>query len=102
MPQAQRAKQFMPFAALTGFQAALRKKEDELGLTARPALSDEMAEEIDRALAGLTKGDAVSVTYYRSGELVTAKGEYLKTDEVRRIITVGDIEIPVGDIFKVG
>ena len=63
MPQAQRAKQFMPFAALTGFQAALRKKEDELGLTARPALSDEMAEEIDRALAGLTKGDAVSVTY---------------------------------------
>ena len=33
MPISQRAKQFMPFAAVTGLEAALAAKEAELGIS---------------------------------------------------------------------
>ena len=41
MPVSQRAKQFMPFAAVTGLDEALLAKERELGLTDRRELPEE-------------------------------------------------------------
>jgi hypothetical protein len=100
MPPSKRAKQFMPFAAVAGLEQALRKKEYELGLISRPEISEEMAEETDRKLCELKKGDDVRVTYYREGEIITARGAYLKFDEMRRIMIIRDIEISTDDILS--
>ena len=48
MPTEKRAKQFMPFAALTGLAEALEAKEHVT--VPRILLSDEMAEELDRKM----------------------------------------------------
>ena len=64
MPVSQRAKQFMPFDAVSGLQQALRAKEHEMGLISRSELSDETRESINVELTKLESGDFVSVTYF--------------------------------------
>ncbi|SNV75073.1 YolD-like family protein [Veillonella rodentium] len=62
MSRLQRAKQFMPFAALKGFEALLdaasRPKE------ARVELSEDQLEELNRTIQSLAEGDFVRVLYY--------------------------------------
>ena len=48
MPRAERAKIFMPFAALKGFEEEIASRETRL--LPRPALSEEQTEEISRTL----------------------------------------------------
>ena len=62
MSRLQRAKQFMPFAALKGFETLLaavaRPKE------ARVELSEDQLEELNRTIQSLAEGDFVRVLYY--------------------------------------
>ena len=62
MSRLQRAKQFMPFAALKGFETLLsavaRPKE------ARVELSEDQLEELNRTIQFLVEGDFVRVLYY--------------------------------------
>ena len=62
MSRLQRAKQFMPFAALKGFEALLaavaRPKE------ARVELSEDQIEEVNKVLQIVRSGDWVRVVYY--------------------------------------
>ena len=62
MSRLQRAKQFMPFAALKGFETLLsavaRLKE------ARVELSEDQLEELNRTIQSLVEGDFVRVLYY--------------------------------------
>ena len=62
MSRLQRAKQFMPFAALKGFEALLatvaRPKE------ARVELSEDQLEELNRTIQSVVEGDFVRVLYY--------------------------------------
>ena len=62
MSRLQRAKQFMPFAALKGFETLLsavaRPKE------ARVELSEDQLEELNRTIQSLVEGDFVRVLYY--------------------------------------
>ena len=69
MSREDRAKQFMPFAALKGYPDALRRKEKIV--VERQELSDEYKEELDYQLRQIRKNDMVTVVYY-------CKGEYLK------------------------
>ena len=62
MSRLQRAKQFMPFAALKGFETLLsavaRPKE------VRVELSEDQLEELNRTIQSLVEGDFVRVLYY--------------------------------------
>ena len=60
--RANRAAQFMPFAALTGYYELARKQE----ITVEPKreLTEEKALEHSKKLEGLKRGDLVRVTYY--------------------------------------
>ena len=62
MSRLQRAKQFMPFAALKGFETLL-------AAVARPTemrveLSEDQLEELNRTIQSLVEGDFVRVLYY--------------------------------------
>ena len=59
MSREDRAKQFMPFAALKGYEEALRKKEKII--VPGPVLSEEYKEELDRKLRQVKKNDMITV-----------------------------------------
>ena len=60
--RANRAAQFMPFSALTGYYELVRKQE----ITVEPKhdLTDEEAVRLSRILANVRRGDLLRVTYY--------------------------------------
>lgn len=107
MPPSQRAKQFMPFAALTGLPAALRRKEYEMGLISRAELSEEMAAQIDAVLRECMPGDALSVLVYREesgqtvGENVTVSGALEGIDGIGRTITLDGQVLALDDIVEI-
>ena len=99
MPVAQRAKQFMPFDAVSGLQQALRRKEHEMGLISRKELSDETRESINETLSMTGRGDTVSVSYFSEhsmldesdeaeGEILEIQGEVSSIDPVEGTIRI--------------
>ena len=57
MSREERAKQFMPFAALKGYPDALRKKEKII--VPKMELSEEYEEELDRRLRQVRKNEVL-------------------------------------------
>lgn len=78
------AAQFMPFAALTGFEE-LAAEQANAG-EARHTLTEERAEEISRMLVRLRKGDLVEATYYGRDRYRTTIGKVRQVDSTFRIL----------------
>ena len=98
MPMSDRAAQFAPFAALTGYDSAIKE-------TGR--LTDERIELDEEALTALNmknqllmdalnEAPKVTVTYFRpderkaGGKYITATGAIIKVDDFERLITMQD------------
>ena len=103
MDRTQRAKQFMPFAALKGF-------EEEIALAEfRPVdkveFCEDAAEELDRKLHDIHPGDMVEVVYYtktaRGGTYLRRTGMVSKVDLVDRTLTVVKTPIPFSDLYDI-
>lgn len=110
MPMSDRAAQFAPFAALTGYDAAIKE-------TGR--LTDERIELDEEALAALDMkyqflmdalDDApeVTITYFQpderkaGGKYVSAVGVVRKVDDFERRITMQDgAKIPMDDVLSI-
>ena len=101
MPVSQRAKQFMPFAAVTGLTQALERKERELSRVEKREPSEERAEKINRCLNLLEKGDEAAVTYFEQGEYLTVSGAAETVDKVLRLLAVGDVKVAFDDIYDI-
>lgn len=86
MDRSNRAKQFMPFDALTGFREALREKE-RISVEQRE-LSEEMKARLDEVLRGIGKGSMVTVEYFEAGEYVQVTGLVSAIDFCGRTLTV--------------
>lgn len=83
------AAQFMPFAALTGFEE-LAAKQANVG-EARRTLTEEHAEEISRMLVRLRKGDLVEATHYERDRYRTTIGKVRQVDSTfRMLILIGE------------
>lgn len=105
MSREDRAKQFMPFAALKGYTEALRKKEKIV--VPRKELSDEYKEELDMKLRQVKKNDMVAVAYF-SRLAHRSEGEYLKMtgmvsriDETARIMRIVNTKIAFEDLIEI-
>lgn len=110
MALSDRAAQFAPFAALTGYEAAvsetarLTDERIELDDCAKAALSDRL-----RVIADGDAGHCpVSITYFkpdarkRGGEYATAAGTVKKIDEYHRIIVMaGGLKVPIDEIIAI-
>ena len=99
MSRLQRAKQFMPFAALKGFEALLsavaRPKE------ARVELSEDQIEEVNKALQVLRCGDWVRVVYYDKHKYIEIIGPVDVLNKHLQILVVQEFEISFSDIKTV-
>ena len=99
MPIADRAKQFMPFAALKGLPEALAAKERII--VSKIELSEEMAEELDRKMHLLRKGEIATVTYFHKDEYLKITGMVARIDESSRLLQIVNTKIKFDDILDV-
>ena len=111
-----RAAQFAPFAALTGYDAQI---EEAARYTGQKAVLDEAQKDaIDFQLGRIRAGiysaasaeelPAASVTYFAAdrkksgGEYLTASGKVQKVDSFKRILIMADgTQIPVDEIYEI-
>ena len=94
-----RAKQFMPFAALRGYYELVQQKGRVV--EAKRELSDEEAEVLSRRLSFLQKGMMVTVRYYREDAYETIKGVVTRISADFRKLTIVKTCIPFDDILAV-
>jgi len=94
-----RAKQFMPFAALKGLPEALEKKEKIV--VPRPDLTEERMEELDYKMHQVLRGMIVSVTYYEDEECFKKTGMVAKFSPDSRIIQVVEKKISFDAILDI-
>ena len=96
MSRLQRAKQFMPFAALKGFEALLatvaRPKE------ARVELSEDQLEELNTVLQSIRCGDWVRVVYYDKHKYTELIGPVEVLNRRLQIVSVQGVEVSFRDI----
>lgn len=96
MSREMRAKQFQPFAALKGYEEALREAEKRPAV--RREFAEEYQEEMDRKLRQLRKGDPVTAVYFREGEYCQISGTVQRIDGEAGILAVGQTKIPLADL----
>lgn len=99
MPVSQRAKQFMPFAALKGLEEALAKKEKII--VPRVELSEEMAVELNHKISALQKGSLATITYFYDDEYLRITDTVVQLDKVKGILRVASTSIPFDYILDV-
>jgi hypothetical protein len=99
MPREERAKQFMPFAALKGYSEALRRKEKII--VDKVQVAEDYAEELDHKLRQVRRMDMITVVYFRKGEYLKVQGMVSRIDPTARVLKVVQTKIPFGDILKV-
>ena len=110
MPMSDRAAQFAPFAALTGYDAAIKEtgrltdERIELGVEALSAL--DMKYQL--LMEALDEAPEVTITYFQpderkaGGKYVSAVGAVKKIDDFERRITMRDgTRIPMDDVLSI-
>lgn len=98
MSRENRAKQFMPFAALKGYEEALRQKEKII--VPKIELTEERKEELDEEFAKLRKCDMATVVYFCRDEYLKITGMVARIDTNARILTIVNTGIPFDDIYE--
>lgn len=99
MPIPDRAKQFMPFAALKGLPEALAAKERIV--VTRVELSEEMADELDRKMHLLRRGEIATVVYFHKDEYLKITGMVARIDVTSRLLQIVNTKIEFDDILDV-
>lgn len=99
MDREERAKQFMPFAALKGYPNALRKKEELV--VSKAELSEEFKEALDLRLRQVCKNDIITVVYFCKNKYLKQTGMVAGIDETARILRVVNTKIAFDDIYDI-
>lgn len=93
-----RAKQFAPFSPLRGLHEAL--KQMERVVVPKAELSEERAEELNRVLLHIEKGDMVTAVYYSDGEYVKITGKVARLNLDDRLLQIVDTKILFEDLYS--
>lgn len=101
MSQAMRAKQFMPFKALTGLDEALAERERII--VPKKELSEHTIEELSRKLCSLEKGQIVTIVYYGMYEqnYKQLTGPVEKIDAYWKSVQLGNVQIHFSEISDI-
>ena len=100
MPRSKRAKQFMPFDALTGLREAIAAKERMIEPRRYP--SEDAIAEINEKLLDLHKGQIITVVYYGDYEqrYLQLTGPVIKVDPYWHSIQIENITIDFSEIYE--
>ena len=95
---ADRARQFMPFAALKGYHELAH--EQEFVRQPRRDMTDERARILSETVATLRKGDRVRAVHYENGAYATACGVIASVDLAFRSLAIEKKRIFFDDILS--
>lgn len=98
MERQNRAKQFMPFSALKGYEEALRKQEEDWIL--QPELLEDYQKELDCKLQQIEPGDQITVTYYCNHQYQERTGIVEKLNRQGRFMIIDEMKILFDRIYK--
>lgn len=99
MSREERAKQFLPFAALKGYPAALRRKEKIV--MPKVEFSEDYQERLDGKLRQIRVQDVVTAVYFREGEYLKVTGMVSRIDRTARVLKIVNTKIPFDDLYDV-
>ena len=110
MPMSDRAAQFAPFAALTGYDSAI--KETGRLTDERLELDEEALTALDMRyqllIDALDEEPEVEITYFKpderkaGGEYISVTGAVKKVNDFERLITMQDgMKIPMDDVLSI-
>ena len=110
MPMSDRAAQFAPFAALTGYDAAIKETgrltDDKIELDEEALTALDMKYQL--LMDALDDAPEVTITYFQpderkaGGKFVSAVGAVKKIDDFERRITMRDgTRIPTDDVLSI-
>lgn len=94
-----RAVQFQPFDALSGFREALHQVERIV--ENKKELSDDYFRELDLKLANLHRGSKVKISYYYNLEYVETIGTIKRIDPTYRRIYLDNSIIILDDVIDI-
>ena len=97
--RADRARQFMPFAALTGYSEIIRQREKII--EPRKELSEDEAAVLSEKMSNIKKGMLIKITYYDNDGYDTMVGLVSKIDVIYRILTIVKTNVHLDDIIDV-
>ena len=97
--KADRARQFMPFAALTGYYEVIKQREKII--EPRKELSEDEAEILSDKLNKIQKGMLITITYYNEDCYETLTGLVSNIDSIYRTITIVKTKIAIDDIYDI-
>lgn len=95
----ERAKQFMPFAALKGLPEALAAREKIT--VGKHLLTEEKANELDSKIRHLTPGAMATVIYYHNGEYIKITGKVARIDTTSRLLQIVNTKISFDDMYDI-
>ena len=93
-------KQFSPFEVLKGIIESFYKREERTAHVEKKPLTEEMAEDLSLALAGVGSYSRVKVQFYSHGRYLDLEGLVKEKDSVFRFLKIGNEKIYFDDIFK--
>lgn len=99
MPISERAKQFMPFAALRGFGGYISNRAKVK--SEKRILTEEENDRLNQIFSTLKKGEVIFVTYFRDGYNYSVTGAVSMCDTALKRIRVIKDEIAFDEIISV-
>ncbi|MBR5635668.1 MAG: YolD-like family protein [Pseudobutyrivibrio sp.] len=96
MSSADDAAQFMPFAALKGYEEALRAKERVV--VDKVELSEDALDYLDYQLNNIKVGDMIEAIYYDDGAYLKIRGLVSKINLKAKYLTIVRTDISFDDI----
>lgn len=99
MSREERAKQFMPFAALKGFELAIAEKEKPI--ICKVEISEDRKDELDLKLRELSVNSIASIVYYHDGAYIRKTAMVAKIDTSARYIRIVNTKIDFMDIYDI-
>ena len=91
MSSSQRAAQFAPFAALTGYDEMI--EASNIIYDTRKELSEDELDELNRSINVLKKNDTVKVVYFDRGYYKELTGKVTRIDLYEKTIRIDDLTI---------
>ena len=99
MTRASRAKQFLPFDALKGFQEAINEKQ--IKYDDKKELTEESYIRLEEEWNKIDEESIVRIKYYKNKKYVEIQGKVTNIDYVRKRIKVNEENINICDIIDI-
>lgn len=99
MPVSERAKQFLPFAAVKGLTEALARKDKVL--VPKVEMSEELAAKLDEKMHHIQKGSIVTVTYFCDDEYIQLTGRFTRSDDITHRLQIDESKIEFDDVLDI-